>query len=174
MSGSSGMSLPKERPHGVSKPPSPTPRHQLQRSITELTSPARLGKHQHHNRHNRHTMHASHHHSSHVSSRHKRYSTRDDRNMSVPQSAAPVLQVPRASLDVPRSEGVTLSNISPAPSPRGSLFFNPPGSETAGGLSVLAPGESREEALRREKEKAEARTAYVAYFLPPGIQDPTC
>ncbi|ROW10993.1 hypothetical protein VMCG_01582 [Cytospora schulzeri] len=160
MSGSSGMSLPQERPHAVTKPPSPTrARHQLQRSITEFTAPVRLGKHHHHHRHNHHTPHASHHHSSHASSRHKRYSVRDDRNMSVPQSAAPVLQLPRASLDVPRSEGVTPGNISPTPSPRASLFSIPPGNEIAGGLSVLAPGESREEAMRREKERAEARTA---------------
>lgn len=160
MSGSSGMSLPQERPPIGSKPPSPTrARHQLQRSITEFTAPVRLGKHHHHNRHNHHMTHTSHHHGSHVSSRHKKYSIRDDRNMSVPQSAAPVLQVPRASLDVPRPEGVTPGNISPTPSPRGSIYFNPAGNEIAGGLSVLAPGESREEALRREKERAEVRTA---------------
>lgn len=167
MSGSSGMSLPQERSQAVTKPPSPTrARHQLQRSITEIASPVRLGKHHHHHRHNHHTPHAPHRHST----RQKKYSIRDDRNMSVPQSAAPVLQLPRVSLDAPRAEGVNPRNISPTPSPRGSLFFNAPGSEIAGGLSALAPGESREEALRREKERAEARTACVVYRLPPDTQ----
>lgn len=169
------MSLPLERPQGITKPPSPTrARHQLQRSITEFTSPVRLGRHHHHHRHNHHTTHASHHHSTHVSTRHKRYSIRDDRNMSVPQSAAPVLQVPRASIDAPRSEEVTSRNRSPTPSPRGSLFSNPAGTEIAGGLSALAPGESREEALLREKERAEARTACVIYRLSPDVQGSTC
>lgn len=175
MSGSSGMSLPQERPQAGPKPPSPTrTRHQLQRSITEFASPVRLGKHHHHHhRHNHHATHTSHHHGNHGSARRKRYTIRDDRNMSVPQSAAPVLQLPRASLDVARSEGVTPYNRSPTPSPRGSFFVNPPGTEIAGGLSVIAPGESREDALRREKERAEARTACVVYGPYPGLQDST-
>ncbi|KAK7745470.1 hypothetical protein SLS53_002968 [Cytospora paraplurivora] len=80
--------------------------------------------------------------------------------MNVLQSAAPVLQsAPRGSLEVPRSEGITLYNASPTPSPRGSVFSIPPGGEIAGGLSALSPGDSWEEALSREKERAEARVA---------------
>lgn len=87
--------------------------------------------------------------------------------MNVPQSAAPVMQsAPRGSLEVPRSEGITPYNPSPTPSPRGSVLSISPGGEIAGALSGLSPGDSWEEALSREKERAEARVACVSTACP--------
>lgn len=156
MTGGTGVALPQEQPHV----PKTRSRHQLQRSISEIASPARLSRHPH--RHH-HTTHDTHHRGTHGSFRHKRHGSRDDHNMSVPQSAAPILQVPpRGSLEVPRSEGITPRNASPTPSPRGSLFFITPSSEAAGGASAITSAESRDEALRRERERAEAGTACVS------------
>lgn len=62
---------------------------------------------------------------------------------------------PRASLEVPRSEGVTPGTLSPNPSRRGSISL------ASGAVSVptatAVSSANKEEALRRESEKAEAR-----------------
>lgn len=72
---------------------------------------------------------------------------------------------PRASLEVPRSEGVTPGNLSPNQSRRGSFSLTPgaavPASTAATTTATtVVPLVNREEVLRREKEKAEARTTY--------------
>lgn len=72
----------------------------------------------------------------------------------------------RGSFEVPRHEGVTPANLSPAHSRAGSVLVSS-GTDTPG--VVVGPGAgagpvgggvplSREEELRREREKAEART----------------
>lgn len=123
-------------------------RHQITRSITELSSPIHL--HRHHNSHH-----------------HRRERERDDK-LPVPQSAAPILQG-RGSLDAPRSDFVT-PNLSPDASRRTSVLI--PASEDAVGLLANAQNGRRplrEEDLRLEREKTLARATCV----PPHPQVPT-
>ncbi|KAL1864484.1 hypothetical protein Daus18300_007716 [Diaporthe australafricana] len=160
MSGSGVSSLPaaqRQQPQplaeAATKASSPNrARHQIHRSITELTSPVRMG------RHNQHHIHTSHHHH-HRMSHHKRDRSRDDSDeISIPLSAAPVLQYqPRGSLEVPRPEGVTPAALSANPSRAGSILI-PPGKDNAGGLRGLPAGEDKDEALRRAKDKTVTRT----------------
>lgn len=167
MSGSGVSSLPaaqRRQPQplagAATKASSPNrARHQIHRSITELTSPVRMGKH------NQHHIHTSHHHH-HRMSHHKRDRSRDDSDeISIPLSAAPVLQYqPRGSLEVPRSEGVTPAALSANPSRAGSILI-PPGKDNAGGLRGLPAGEDKDEALRRAKDKTVTRTRYVTTTL---------
>lgn len=72
---------------------------------------------------------------------------------------------PRASLEVPRSEGVTPGNMTPNQSRRGSISMTP-GAVSVGMVAGLPPL-SNDESLRREKEKAEARTTYDHLPTPP-------
>ncbi|KAK2610831.1 hypothetical protein N8I77_004228 [Diaporthe amygdali] len=162
MSGSGVSSLPaaqrqqQQQPLAAASRKASSPnraRHQIHRSITELTSPVRLGKH------HQHHIHTSHHHHNRMS-HHRRDQSRDESDdISIPLSAAPVLQaVPRASLDVPRFEGATPAALSANPSRAGSILI-PPGRETAGGLRGLPAGEDEDEALRRAKDRTGARTS---------------
>lgn len=141
-------------------------RHQIHRSITELTSPVRLGKHQQHH------IHTSHHHH-HRMSHHRRDQNQDDSDdISIPLSAAPVLQFPpRGSLEVPRAEGWTPAATSANPSRAGSIL-TPPGRENAGGLRGLPAGEDEDEALRMAKDRAGVRTRHVATILQPPPHPP--
>ena len=148
-----------QQPHAAAVPKASSPnrgRHQIHRSITELTSPVRLGKH------HQHHIHTSHHHH-HRLPLHRRDRSRDDSDdISIPLSAAPVLQLPpRGSLEVPRSEAWTPAAPSANPSRAGSILI-PSGRDNAGGLRGLATGEEEEEALRRARDSAGARTGYVA------------
>lgn len=61
---------------------------------------------------------------------------------------------PRGSLEVARSGAATPGSLSPYQSRRGSVLVAPGGE---GGVVTVAL--SKEEATRKEKEKAEARTA---------------
>lgn len=166
----SGVSSPpaaqkQQQPLAAAAPKASPPnrgRHQIHRSITELTSPVRLGKH------HQHHIHTSHHHH-HRMSHHRRDRSRDDSDdISIPLSAAPVLQLPpRGSLEVPRSEAWTPAAPSANPSRAGSILI-PSSRENAGGLRGLAVGEDEDEALRRAKDSTGTRTRYVAtiYGLP--------
>lgn len=141
-----------ESPSKQPQPPSPTlRRHQVHRSISEVTSPVK--------RHRDH-QHSSHHHP-HI---HRRSGSRDERNTVAPQSAAPVLQLPpRGSLDVPRSsEGPTPNTLSPSVSCRTSALIQS-GSEdvNTGAIPRLSPAEE----LRRVRETAAARTTFVTNYL---------
>ena len=102
-------------------------RHQIKRSISELTSPVRL--HRHHHNHQRRDRH------------------NDDKE---PLSANPATAAARHSLDVSRSEGVT-PLITPNQSRRASVMM----SQEVDPMAV--PREDREEDVRREREKAAAR-----------------
>ena len=118
------------------------PRHQITRSITELSSPIRLGRHHH--------------------THHRRDRSRDER-VPVLQSAAPVLQAPpRSSLDFTKSEGVT-PNLSRNPSRRASLLIPSADDDVGTSTTNLQPVKkiSSDELLRLEREKAAARTSYV-------------
>lgn len=174
MSGSAVSSPPgaqkQQQPPASGAPKASSPnraRHQIHRSITELTSPVRLGKHHHH-------IHTSHHHH-HRMSHHRGDPGRDDSDdIGIPLSAAPVLQLPpRGSLEVPRADGWTPAATSANPSRAGSIRI-PPSREIAGGLRErlreLPAGEDEDEALRRAKDRTGARTRYVATIyglLPP-------
>ncbi|TLS23800.1 hypothetical protein PpBr36_08970 [Pyricularia pennisetigena] len=82
------------------------PRHQIKRSITELSAPIRKHRHSH------------------------SLNRRNDDKASIPQSAAPMMQLgqqpgmlqARPSFDGARSEGVTPYNLSPNPSRRPSIM----------------------------------------------------
>ncbi|KAK6843566.1 hypothetical protein PG987_004426 [Apiospora arundinis] len=118
------------------------PQHRMSRSITDASAPTKQ-RHGH-----------QHHHLPHL---HQRRNQRD-RNDRVPQSAAPTLQMPaRASLDFPRSEGVTPYMLSSAEqSRRASMLFQ--GTEDIGTLATAAAA-VREKQLQTEKERAASRTA---------------
>ncbi|KAI7775274.1 hypothetical protein LA080_007074 [Diaporthe eres] len=176
MSGSGVSSQPaaqrqqQQQPLAAAAPKASSPnraRHQLHRSITELTSPVRLGKnHQHH-------IHTSPHHH-HRMSHHRRDRSRDDSDdISIPLSAAPVLQLPpRGSLEVSRVEGWTPAATSANPSRAGSILIQS-GRDNAGGRGLPA-GEDEDEALRRARDRTGARTRYVATIhdlLPPLLHD---
>lgn len=116
------------------------PRHQISRSITELSSPIRLGRHHH--------------------AHHRRDRSRDER-VPVPQSAAPVLQAPpRSSLDYTRSEYVT-PNLSRNPSRRASVLIPSADDDAATSTTNLPAFKkvSSDELLHLEREKAVARTS---------------
>jgi hypothetical protein len=78
------------------------PRHQIKRSISEISSPIRLHRHHSHRAAARET-------------------TERDLRTSAPQSAIPVVQG-RRSLEWSRSEGVT-PNLTPSASRRTSLLY---------------------------------------------------
>lgn len=150
---------------GSNLPSSPTrgryPLH-VSRSINDRlpgTSSSRNGY-----SHSSHHHHEHHHLTRHIpSSLHKGDRGRDGRNggttATPPQSAAQV--APRASLEAARyNEAVTPATISPDPSRRGSVLVAA-GVEAAGTVVSRVVPLSREEELRRERERAEARTAYV-------------
>lgn len=175
MSGSGVSSTPaaqrqqqqQQQPLAAAAPKASSPnraRHQIHRSITELTSPVRMGKH------HQHHIHTSHHHH-HRMSHHRRDQSRDESDdISIPLSAAPVLQLPpRGSLEVPRVEGWTPAATSANPSRAGSILI-PSVRDNAGGLRGLPAGEDEDEILRRAKDRTGARTRYVATIyglLPP-------
>jgi hypothetical protein len=119
------------------KPSSPyRPRHQIHRSITELSSPIRL--HRQHNPKERQS---------------------DER---VLVSAHPTLQQTRSSLDLTRSEGVT-PNMTPNGSRRASVMI-PGGEESRAVLTPPNPAPrkmSKEEELRGERSKAVSRATWV-------------
>ncbi|ORY66389.1 uncharacterized protein BCR38DRAFT_484025 [Pseudomassariella vexata] len=122
----------------LSKHASPARRHQLSRSITELSAPIRL--HRHHQLH--HQLHQ------------RRQPSRDDGTL---QPVSLTIQSPRASLDLPRSEGVTPYTMSTDQSRRTSML--PPGAEELGALAAAAVVASRERQLHEERSQAASRTA---------------
>ena len=150
--------------HGAASPRSPPfhrPRHQISRSISELSSPIRLHRHEHPNQA-------------------RRDRERDDRTP-VPQSAVPLLQAMEPPL-VSKSEGVT-PNLSPNQSRRASILA---ASDSDVGLGAavaanqaVARKMTREEQLRLEQQKADARTMsgspllflYTSFFLSPPFLD---
>ena len=124
------------------------PQHRMSRSITDASAPTKQ-RHGH-----------QHHHLPHL---HQRRNQRD-RNDRVPQSAVPTLQIPaRASLDLPRSEGVTPYMLSSAEqSRRASMLFQ--GGEDIGTLAMAAAA-VREKQLQVERARAASRTAYVTNMM---------
>lgn len=136
------------------KLPSPhRPRHQISRSISEL-SPIRLHRHNHH-------------HSPHVrrdADRHREKDRDRDEQLHTTRSAASALQ-PRVSLEVPGSEAAdTPNNLSPDQSRRTSILIA--GAEDAMAVPPLEFGSgallhsrklSRDEELQQEKQKAAVR-----------------
>ncbi|KAJ9157866.1 hypothetical protein NKR23_g482 [Pleurostoma richardsiae] len=131
--------------NGVESPKQPTspyrPRHQITRSISEISSPVRLGRH--HNYGNQ-------------SSQQRKDRDNDDK-AAFPQSAASVLLAPvsataRTSLDVPRSEAIT-PNFTPSQSRRESILISSLDDPT------LPSKPLSDEELRLEKEKAMGRAA---------------
>jgi hypothetical protein len=130
------------------------PRHQISRSISEL-SPMRL--HRHHN-------HGSH-------SRRDRASERDDQIHYTRSAGGAAAYQPRTSLDVPKLEADTPRTLSPDQSRRTSIFV-PVGDEqmgapygagiTAGsGTTLYTRKLSRDEELQQERLKAAARARFV-------------
>ncbi|KAK8139736.1 hypothetical protein PG984_000859 [Apiospora sp. TS-2023a] len=118
------------------------PQHRMSRSITDASAPTKQ-RHGH-----------QHHHLPHL---HQRRHPRD-RSDRAPQSAAPTLQMPaRASLDYPRSEGVTPYLLSSAEqSRRASMLLQ--GNEDIGTLATAAAA-VREKQLQVDRERAASRTA---------------
>lgn len=139
-------------------------------SSPRVTSPVRVSaRHGHH-----HLPHSSHHHHPSItaqvsSSLHRRARSRDERNSST--MAAQQQVAPRASLEVPRSEGVTPGNLSPNQSRRGSFSLTP-GAVPAPPTTAV-PLANKEEVQRKEREKAEARTTYERRF-PLAFTSITC
>ncbi|KAI0383859.1 hypothetical protein F5Y04DRAFT_22727 [Hypomontagnella monticulosa] len=109
------------------------PRHQIKRSITELSSPIKLPRYHH--------LH---------------HSQRKDRDNDdhAPLSASPMLHLPRGSLELPRSEGTTPSAHSDS-NLRISML-NPAPDDTAQGMGPSVPRPpslDQEEVLREQREK---------------------
>ncbi|EJT73333.1 hypothetical protein GGTG_10177 [Gaeumannomyces tritici R3-111a-1] len=132
--------------HGAASPH--RPKHQINRSISDLSSPTRF--HHHH--------HSSHHHSHHHAHRQQASISKRDDN-----SAAPSLPPPRPSVDVAisRSEGVT-PNITPIPSRRPSILAasgsddapsRPPPPVPSAALE-RRPGKDEDLVIAREKAQA--------------------
>ncbi|POS80879.1 hypothetical protein DHEL01_v200746 [Diaporthe helianthi] len=123
-------------------------RHQIHRSITEFKAPVRLGKH------HQHHVHSSHHHPR--MSHHRRDRSRDDSDeISIPLSAAPVLQLPpRGSVEVTRSERWAPAVPSANPSRAGSVLISS-GRENAGGLRGVPAAEDEDEILELRKSLVE-------------------
>jgi hypothetical protein len=130
--------------NGVDPPKPSAPersRHQIHRSLSELSSPVRLHRQHHQNHHQQ-----------------RRERQNDERP---PLSAQPNLQQARRSLDLPRSEGGVTPSMTPAESRRGSVMIS--GSDEAKVVAALAGLNQRkasgEEGLRKEREKAVSRAA---------------
>ena len=140
-------------PADGSKPtPPPRPRHQLTRSISELSSPIRL--HRHHS--NRPTKEKD-----------------KDTDTRPPMAQSTLMPNPRVSLDRIRSEGMSPSHT-PDTSRRASIMApanedSPAalgGSPSATAIAKMGtpppiPPAMREELLRRERQNAEAREQFV-------------
>jgi len=109
-------------------------RHQIARSITELSGPIRF-----HHRHHQHHQH-------------------QPRDRDVPLSVAPILQG-RLSLDGVRSESGTPS-MSPNPSRRPSIKSNDDAVIPPASWNQPVKRISREEELNAERDKVAARTTY--------------
>jgi hypothetical protein len=122
------------------------PRHQITRSITELSSPIKL--HRHHPHHSHHSQHSQQH--QHPSRKDRQH--QDDR---VPQSANPILE--GTNIDLTKSEGVT-PNRTPNQSHRASLFV-PPTENQPTLRSQSGKKTDMEDVLRQEKDKAVSRAA---------------
>ncbi|KAI0842022.1 hypothetical protein F5Y06DRAFT_292845 [Hypoxylon sp. FL0890] len=116
------------------------PRHQVKRSITEISSPIKLPRY---------------HHLHHLHQRKDR--DNDDHN---PLSVTPMLQIPRSSVELPRSEGTT-----PYANPELGLRFGMVNSasedalRSAGSTTPQPASMSQEEVLREQREKAASRIA---------------
>lgn len=139
-------------------------------SSPRVTSPVRVSA-RHHGHH--HLPHSSHHHHPSITAQvsstlHRRGRSRDERTSSTMVAQQQV--APRASLEVPRSEGVTPGTLSPNQSRRGSFSITP-GAVPAPTATVVPPVNKEEELLRREREKAEARTTCEP---PPPQSTPVC
>lgn len=123
----------------------PRPRHQIKRSITEHPPAGR--KHHHLHPHHR----------------------RKDRGERAPLSAAPSLQKLRGSVELPRSEAVTPSQMSQDGSRRTSMLR--PSAERAAVLAATA-GAAEEQQARTDREKAALQTECVRPYrsrVPPSI-----
>ncbi|KAI1415965.1 hypothetical protein F5Y13DRAFT_140663 [Hypoxylon sp. FL1857] len=117
------------------------PRHQVKRSITEISSPIKLPRY---------------HHLHHLHQRKDR-----DNDDHTPMSAAPMLQLPpRGSLELPRSEGTT-----PYANPESGLRFgmlNPASDDAIRNVGPTTPQPTQmnqEELLREQREKVASRIA---------------
>lgn len=114
------------------------PRHQISRSISELSSPIRLHRHDH---------------SSHA----RKEREREDRTALSPPITPALLAMD--SISGSKSEGVT-PNMSPNPSRRASVLGGAPGDDLGG---VVSRKISRDEQVRQERQKAAARVTYEPY-----------
>lgn len=112
------------------------PRHQIKRSISEISSPSRLHRHHSH--------------------RAGKETDRDART-ATPQSAIPVVQ-PQRSLEWSRSEGVT-PNLTPSPSRRTSVLYA--SADEAMPAIRASRGTASLDGLVREQQKAAARERFV-------------
>ncbi|OTB06634.1 hypothetical protein M426DRAFT_318689 [Hypoxylon sp. CI-4A] len=119
-------------------PTSPSrPRHQVRRSITELSSPIKLPRH---------------HHLHHLHQRRDR-----DNDEPTPMSASTLLQLPRGSFELPRSEGTT-----PYAKSESGLRISMMSPVSEDGLQNIGsvtpqPPRSQEEILREQKDNAVSR-----------------
>lgn len=120
------------------------PRHQITRSISELSSPIRL-----HRQHHDHVSHA------------RREREREDRTATAATATATAFSQPLIptlstmdSMPGSKSEGVT-PNMSPMPSRRASIL----GGDELG--AAASRSITREEQVRQEQQKAAARVTYA-------------
>ncbi|KAI6643699.1 hypothetical protein MCOR14_001837 [Pyricularia oryzae] len=122
------------------------PRHQIKRSITELSAPIRKHRHSH------------------------SLSRRNDDKASIPQSAAPMMQLgqqpgmlqARPSYDGPRSEGVTPYNLSPNPSRRPSIMGGVGDDGTPGSRMPISSATTPERKLAKHEDPAAERAKALA------------
>ncbi|KAI1500083.1 hypothetical protein F5X99DRAFT_387597 [Biscogniauxia marginata] len=125
------------------------PRHQIKRSASELSSPIKLPRHHHLHR--------------------RRERDRDDRS-SLP--ANPVINLPRGSLDLPRSEGVTPGATTDT-SRRTDMFL--PGAEDAanyaGASTAQQPSRSKEEQVQSQRQRQRRKPTSSAAGLQNSLAE---
>lgn len=140
------------------------PRHQISRSISEL-SPINLHRHQH----------TSHHSGSHWRrDKQERATERDDQIQQSKSAGSAAVSQPRASLEVPRWEAtdtLTPGTLSPDQSRRTSALIAS-GDEQMGAMHESGSGTtlytrklSRDEELQEEKRKAAIRARFVVSLV---------
>ncbi|KAL7629397.1 hypothetical protein AAE478_000917 [Parahypoxylon ruwenzoriense] len=119
------------------------PRHQVRRSITELSSPIKLPRyhHLHHLRKDR------------------------DHDDHAPSPTNPTFHLPRGSLELPRSESAT--PYANSESGLRTSMLNPAPEDTPRGVAPITPQPpvNEEELLREQKEKIESRIACLRKSL---------
>lgn len=123
-----------------SKPSLPQrPRHQIKRSITELSSPIRLSKAD--------------------NSRHHHFRDHDSDELD-PVSANPTFQYPRTSLDLARSVGTTNDDQR-----INFLLPSPENISAVPGTRISQPYRSKEEEIVKEQEKMASTITFVSSTL---------